>query len=94
MIRKEETICAPATSGGGAIAVIRVSGPQSISICNEVFVPSDIRIKLSEQKGQTIVYGEICAGNEVIDDVLVSLFKSPHSYTGEDSVEISCHASP
>ena len=94
MIRTEETICAPATSGGGAIAVIRVSGELSIRVCEKIFFPFDINIRLSEQKGYTIVYGEIKAGDEAIDDVLVSIFRAPHSYTGEDSVEISCHASP
>ncbi|OFY38594.1 MAG: tRNA uridine-5-carboxymethylaminomethyl(34) synthesis GTPase MnmE [Bacteroidetes bacterium RBG_13_44_24] len=93
MLRTGETICAPATSGGGAIAVIRVSGSQSISICGKIFFPSEARIKLSEQKGYSIVYGEIRSGEEIIDDVLISIFRSPHSYTGEDSIEISCHAS-
>ena len=93
MIRIDETICAPATSGGGAIAVIRISGAQSIGICGKIFFPSDLNINLSEQKGYTIVYGEIRSGEEVIDDVLVSIFRAPHSYTGEDSIEISCHAS-
>ena len=93
MIRNDQTICAPATSGGGAIAVIRMSGPQSIAICERIFFPSDRNIKLREQKGYTIVFGEIRSGDEIIDEVLVSVFRSPHSYTGEDSVEISCHAS-
>lgn len=93
MLRTEETICAPATSGVGAIAVIRLSGSASIEICNRIFVPAETRIKLSEQKGYTIVYGDIHSGDDIIDDVLVSIFKSPHSYTGEDSIEISCHAS-
>src|SRR4030043_19827 len=93
MLRTGETICAPATSGGGAIAVIRVSGSQSISICGKIFFPSEARIKLSEQKGYSIVYGEIRSGEDIIDDVLVSIFRAPHSYTGEDSIEISCHAS-
>jgi tRNA modification GTPase len=93
MIRFEETICAPATSGGGAIAIIRISGKDSIAICEKVFYPSDIRIKLSKQPGYSIIHGEIRSGDEVIDDVLVSIFRSPHSYTGEDSIEISCHAS-
>jgi|WetSurMetagenome_2_1015567.scaffolds.fasta_scaffold00001_270 tRNA modification GTPase len=93
VLRTEETICAPATSGGGAIAVIRISGPMSISICSSIFFPSDIRISLADQKGYSIVYGEIRSGDETIDDVLVSIFRAPHSYTGEDSVEISCHAS-
>jgi len=93
MIRLDETICAPATSGGGAIAIIRISGSKSISICGKIFYPSEQRIKFQEQPGYSIVYGEIRSGDEIIDDVLVSVFRAPHSYTGEDSIEISCHAS-
>ena len=93
MIRTVETICAPATGGGGAIAVIRISGTQSINIVGKIFFPSVSGIKLDEQKGYSIVYGEIRSGEEIIDDVLLSIFKAPHSYTGEDSIEISCHAS-
>jgi tRNA modification GTPase len=93
MIRTETTICAPATSGGGAIAVIRISGPDSITICGKIFIPSDRKINLEEQKGYSMVYGEILSGEDIIDEVVVSVFKSPHSYTGEDSIEISCHAS-
>jgi tRNA modification GTPase len=93
MLRTGETICAPATGGGGAIAVIRISGSESISICEKIFFPSEIKVRLSEQRGYTIVYGEIRSGEDVIDDVLVSIFRAPHSYTGEDSIEISCHAS-
>ena len=94
MIRSEETICAPATSIGGAIAVIRVSGPQSLDICEKIFYPLDRNIKLADQKGYTVVFGEIRTGKEVIDDVLTTIFRAPHSYTGENSIEISCHASP
>ena len=94
MIRSEETICAPATSIGGAIAVIRVSGPQSLDICEKIFYPLDRNIKLADQKGYTVVFGEIRTGKEVIDDVLITIFRAPHSYTGENSIEISCHASP
>jgi tRNA modification GTPase len=94
MIRTGETICAPATSGGGAIAVIRLSGPQSINICQKLFIPSDNSIRLSDLPGYSIVYGDIKSGNEIIDDVLLTVFRAPHSYTGENSVEISCHASP
>ena len=93
MLRTNETICAPASGQGGAIAIIRISGPNSISICEKIFFPSEFRIKLTEQKGYSIVYGEIRSGEEIIDDVLVSIFRSPHSYTGDDSIEISCHAS-
>jgi tRNA modification GTPase len=93
MIRTGETICAPATGNGGAIAVIRVSGPQSITICDKIFFPSDIKTRLVDQKGYSIVFGEIRLGDDLVDEVLVSIFRAPHSYTGEDSVEISCHAS-
>ena len=93
MRRTEETICAPATATGGAISVIRVSGPQSILICEGIFSATDPGIKLLSQKGFSICHGEIVDGKETIDEVLVSVFRSPHSYTGEDSVEISCHAS-
>ena len=93
MIRKEETICAPASSSGGAISVIRVSGAQSITICEKIFYPSVTGLIIREQAGFKIIHGEIRDGKEVIDEVLVSIYKSPHSYTGEDSVEISCHGS-
>lgn len=94
MLKDETTICAPATSGGGAIAVIRISGPQSIGICERIFVPADRKLDLKKQKGFTIVLGDIQWENEIIDEVLLSVFRAPHSFTGEDSAEISCHASP
>ena len=94
MIRSEETICAPATAIGGAIAVIRISGPKSFDICDKIFFPLDKNIKLVDQKGFTVVFGEIRSGDILIDEVLLTVFRSPHSYTGENSVEISCHASP
>jgi tRNA modification GTPase len=93
VIRKGETICAPATGSGGAIAVIRMSGPGSFGICEKLFHPAAKEIRLSQMKGYSIAYGEIRDGDEIVDEVLVSIFRSPHSYTGEDSVEISCHAS-
>jgi len=94
MIRFEETICAPATAIGGAIAVIRVSGTNSFDICEKIFIPSDSNIIIKQQKGFSILFGEIRFDNEVIDEVLVSFFRAPRSYTGENSIEISCHASP
>jgi tRNA modification GTPase len=94
MIRTGETICAPATSGGGAIAVIRLSGPQSITICEKIFSSSDKISRLSDLPGYSILYGDIRSGIDIIDDVLVTVFRAPHSYTGENSIEISCHASP
>jgi tRNA modification GTPase len=93
MVNAGETICAPASGKGGAISVIRVSGPASMDICEKIFAPLDARLSFSSLKGYSIVFGEIREGDEVIDEVLVSIFRAPHSYTGEDSVEISCHAS-
>ena len=93
MIRKEETICAPATSSGGAISVIRMSGPQSIDICARIFFPFNKNLILTDQKGFIIIHGEILNGREVVDDVLMSIYRAPHSFTGEDSIEISCHGS-
>ncbi len=94
MIRSEETICAPATARGGAISVIRVSGNRSFDICEKIFFPTDNNLKFREVQGYRLIHGEIRSGSEIIDEVIVSKFRSPHSYTGEDSVEISCHASP
>jgi tRNA modification GTPase len=93
MIRTGETICAPATAVGGAISIIRLSGLNSIYICAKIFIPFDKSIKLVNQKGFSVVFGEIRTDNEIIDEVLVTVFREPHSYTGENSVEISCHAS-
>ncbi len=89
----ETTICASATSGLGAINILRLSGPDSFSIVDRIFKSRSKKL-LSEMKGNTIQFGEIVSDIEVIDEVLISVFKNPHSYTGEDSLEISCHASP
>jgi tRNA modification GTPase len=94
MVHDRSTICAPATASGGAIALIRMSGSKSFEICNTIFYPYGNHQSPSEKNGYEITFGEIREGKEVIDDVLVSVFRAPHSYTGEDSVEISCHASP
>ena len=93
MIRSEETICAPATTSGGAIAVIRISGQESLTICDKIFYPLDKGFKLIDKKGYTVSFGEIRSGKEIIDEVLLTVFRSPQSYTGENSAEISCHAS-
>ena len=92
-IRNEDTICAPATvPGTGAISVIRVSGPEAHSIADKVIRCR--RGNISDAKGYTIRFGTVLDGSEnTIDEVLVSVFRAPHSYTGENSVEISCHAS-
>ena len=88
-----EPICSLATQPGGAIGVIRVSGEKAIEITDIVF--HGVRGKhLSDAKGNTLHYGEIFdKEGKVIDDVLVSVFRAPHSYTGENSTEISCHGS-
>ncbi|GHU98762.1 tRNA modification GTPase MnmE [Bacteroidia bacterium] len=118
-----DTIVAPATAPGGAIAVIRVSGSDAIALCGTVFWPLKAMVvqrdaneevaadsaetpgktesalgatvgALAAAKGYTLHYGTIVDGERVIDQVLVSLFRAPRSYTGEDMVEISCHGSP
>ena len=89
----EGTIVALSTAvGSGAIGVIRVSGPLAIETTARLFSPRTDKV-LQQQKSHTIHLGDIKDGNQVIDEVLVSLFKNPHSYTGEDVVEISCHGS-
>jgi len=91
---QEETICAIATPPGtGAIAMIRVSGPEAITIVENIFQPKKKNFRLSGAKTHTIHFGNIVREEELVDEVLVSVFKAPHSYTGEDSIEISCHGS-
>ena len=89
----DDTICAIATAQGGAIGIIRVSGKEAISITDKIFTPAG-GAPLSERKPYTLTFGHITSENgEIVDEVLVSLFRGPHSYTGEDSTEISCHGS-
>ena len=92
-IRNEDTICAPATvPGTGAISVIRVSGPEALTIADKVITCR--KGSISEAAGYTIKFGNIYdASGALLDEVLASVFRAPHSYTGENSVEISCHAS-
>ncbi|KAA6352479.1 tRNA modification GTPase MnmE [termite gut metagenome] len=90
----QDTICAIATAQGGTIGLIRVSGSGAINIAGNLFVPAGNNKNLKNQKPYTLTFGRIFSGEEMIDEVLVSLFRSPHSYTGEDSVEITCHGSP
>jgi len=92
MIKKDTIVAIATASGTGAVAIVRLSGKKAIEITEKVFFTKKAK-KLSEQKAYTIHYGEIIDNEQIIDDVLVSLFKSPHSYTGENSVEISCHGS-
>ena len=121
----QDTICAIATAQGGAIGIIRVSGPKAIEITSRIFTPAKGK-PLTEREPYTLTFGKICAKKreinntlsrkaseisqgksdtsqkeepiappveEVIDEVLISLFRAPHSYTGEDSTEIMCHGS-
>jgi len=90
MIRDQDIIVAPATPAGGAIAVVRLSGKDAPGLCDRFFRGS---APLADAAGYTLRYGRIFDGPREIDDVLVSVFRAPRSYTGEDSVEISCHGS-
>ena len=92
-IHNEDTIYAPATvPGTGAISVIRISGPDALTIADKVITCR--RGSISEAAGYTIRFGTVVSPSaETIDEVLASVFRAPHSYTGENSVEISCHAS-
>lgn len=89
-----DTICALATAPGGALGIIRVSGPQSLEILSRIFTKD-----LTTAQPNTIHYGYIQTSppleghGEAVDEVLVSVFRAPHSYTGEDCIEISCHGS-
>jgi len=85
----EDTICAPATAPGGALGIIRVSGSDAFSI-----VSSICSVNCYAVAANTIHYTHIVSAGKVIDEVMVSVFKTPKSYTGEDCVEISCHGSP
>lgn len=90
----DTTIAAIATAPGmGAIAVIRMSGSNAIAIADKIFKSKNPKKRLENQKPYTIHFGEIADGDKVYDEVLISLFRAPRSYTGEDMVEISCHGS-
>ena len=90
-----DTICAVATATGGALGIIRISGKDAITIADKIFTPSSKpHVSLAQRHAATVTYGHISGSDgQVVDDVLVSIFRAPHSYTGEDSVEISCHGS-
>ena len=90
----QKTICAISTPPGiGGIAVIRMSGKQAIQIAEMVYSSPQNEKKLTDQKANTLHFGIIQSGNYLIDEVVIALFKAPHSFTGEDIVEISCHGS-
>ncbi len=87
------TILAKASGSGGALSVLRLSGPQAIAVADAVFCRAGGG-KLADQQGYTLHFGRIMDGGKLVDEVIASLFRAPRSYTGEDMVEISCHASP
>ena len=91
---KNDTICAIATAQGGAIGTIRVSGPEAIGLTSRIFRPARAEKRLETREPYTLTYGQITDGDEVVDEVLVAVFRAPHSYTGEESTEITCHGSP
>lgn len=89
-----DTVCAQSTAPGkGAIAVIRLSGKETFSICSKVFSATNPSFDWNEAPPYSIYHGYFSENEQVIDEVLISLFRTPHSYTGEDVVEISCHGS-
>lgn len=90
----QATICAIATSPGmGAIATIRLSGEEAIQIADKVFQSVKKDKKLADQKANTLHYGTFRDGDDIVDEVVISLFRAPHSFTGEDIIEIGCHGS-
>lgn len=91
---KMDTICAIATPAGGALGIIRVSGPEAITAADRIFRPR-VGAPLSQRAASSLMFGNVVVPqtDEAVDEVLVSLFRAPHSYTGEDSVEFSCHGS-
>lgn len=91
----EDTICAISTAQGmGAIAVIRVAGPDAFLVCESIFKSAKTGKLLSQQPANTIHFGSIHDDAKDIDEVLLSVFKAPHSFTGDDIVEIACHGAP
>jgi tRNA modification GTPase len=90
-----DTICAISTAPGqGAIAIVRVSGKNALAACNAIFKAKNNSRDVLSQNGQTVIFGNIVnQKEETVDEVLLTVFRNPHSYTGEDSVEISCHGS-
>ena len=90
----EDTICAPATvPGTGAISVVRVSGPEALYAVSAIVSCRDGR-DVASAPGYSVRFGRIhLHDGQLLDEVLATVFRAPHSYTGEDSVEISCHAS-
>lgn len=90
----EDTICALSTPQGmGAIAMIRLSGPDAFTVFNKVFTPFKKDHTLNAAPGYSMLFGKIVENNKTVDEVMAGIFRNPHSYTGEDTIEISCHGS-
>jgi len=92
LIKNDNILALASPSGVGAISMIRISGPESISITDKIFNGVE-KIKLKDQKANTVQLGYIVEDDRIIDKVLITVFRNPKSYTGEDLVEISCHGS-
>ena len=89
-----DTICAISTAtGNGAIAIVRLSGPQATTIAKKVFSARRHNFDIDSQPSHTAVLGTISNNGSPIDEVLLTVFRAPHSYTGDDIVEIGCHGS-
>jgi len=89
-----DTICAVSSPPGqGGVAVIRVSGKDAFKYCDALFTPANPDKSITTRKAYTLTFGYVKHENEIIDEVLLGVFRAPHSYTGEDTVEISCHGS-
>ena len=85
-----DTICAPCTPTGGAIAIIRIAGPQAISIAEKVFRPASGKA-VGTLGSHTLAFGNVRdSRGGIVDEAVASIFRAPHSYTGEDIVELSC----
>jgi tRNA modification GTPase len=94
MMLHQDTICAVSTPPGqGGIAVIRISGKDAVNYCGKIFYPADPKKSLATQKAYTMSFGRIKENDEIVDEVMVGLFRAPYSFTGEDTVEITCHGS-
>jgi tRNA modification GTPase len=94
LLHEDDTICALSTpNGSGAIAVIRLSGTKAFSISKKIFAPRKASVDLELAPSHAVYFGCIMSGKEIVDEVLLSIFRAPNSYTAEDIVEISCHGS-
>lgn len=90
----QDTICAVSTPPGqGGVAVIRISGKNAIEYCGKLFSPADPNKNITTLKAYTLTFGYIKNNDETVDEVLLGIFRAPHSFTGEDTVEITCHGS-